>query len=148
MSAEGVGEEGVGGPSAPPLRAPAGGVPKQTSLFLYALPRGGSAAAEAEAERLLRERVAARKAHAERLGLPWPRPAGRKVGRPSRAQQYQEALYTAIEGDSLPESATAEMPGWWEKDLPLELEEGTRVALAAPVTPEAQASLGAETPAP
>ena len=67
---------------------------------------------KAEAER--RERIAARAAAAEALGLPWPRPAGpRLAGRPSRQQLYEDELYSLIRRDALPVDATRLAPNWW-----------------------------------
>ena len=80
----------------------------------------------------------ARKAAAARLSMPWPRPHVRAVGRPPKAKLYREARHRAVEGDCLPESASADLPIWWEPGMPVTIGDNERVALAAPATPEQQ----------
>ncbi|CAK0809199.1 unnamed protein product [Prorocentrum cordatum] len=75
------------------------------------------------AARAARERAAAewKRAEAERLGIPWPRPrVHKRVGRPSRQEHFHDAIYFALGKQSLPEGLeTADVPGWWERGMGL-----------------------------
>ena len=69
----------------------------QTSIHAWAVPFAATEEARRVTEDARRVRLAARATAAAQLGLAWPRPPARRVGRPGRAAPYSDALHRAIE---------------------------------------------------
>jgi hypothetical protein len=73
--------------------------------------------------RLEREKLDSewRQSEAKRLSLPWPRSRKRRPpGRPSRQQQFEDAIYRALEIKSLPDGLdSSTVPGWWHPGMDL-----------------------------
>merc|ERR1719414_1190422 len=85
----------------------------QSSLFQWAVPAKRAKPAASAAERRAR-----RAAEAARLGLVWPPPAARKVGRPSRPQQWQGEIGRALLADRFSEVAEVDSlqpPAWYTR---------------------------------
>ena len=63
--------------------------------------------------------MAAQRAVAGSLDIPWPQPAPRRrVGKPSRQDYYTVALYAHIhECADIPPDVPAVVPGWWQKGM-------------------------------
>ena len=94
----------------------------QTSTAIWTVP---AAVTEQQKTRALEDarlaRVANRSAVTHDMGLAWPKPRGRRVGKPSRKDRWVEMLYDAISNDqALPPGVTQDPPEWWRPGMPME----------------------------
>ena len=109
-------------------------------------PRGGAAQRWEDRAELVRTRC-------EALGLPYPRPAKRDPGKPSRQLLWEEALYDRVYArpDDVPEGLTRAVPSWWKRGRPLvrppDEEAKALVIDAAPAPAPAPAEAGEATQA-
>eukprot|EP00971_Amphidinium_carterae_P298589 5932362-Amphidinium_carterae.1 len=56
-------------------------------------------------------------------GLVWPQPHKRHLGRPSRVDLWQNALYKVIATGDLAGGLTSQPPPWWREGFPLHISE-------------------------
>ena len=90
------------------------------------------------------EKTEKRKAVAAEIGLAWPPPKKqKKVGAPSRQQQWTDRLYQALANDQFATvcaASASQVPDWWARGMPLDGPPESAVAAAASALPSSSSS--------